>query len=148
MAKAVAEEIGAARTGFRVSPGASLGDLDEGAESTALYRFLATELNKLGLAFIDVMHWGNEELLKELRMLWDQTLILNRPGRSRNDIGTDVETGLADMESYGAMVLANPDFVHRVTVKAEMNEADKATFFWGGGCSRIYGLPFTEITPP
>lgn len=74
---------------------------------------------------------GNEELLKDLRTMWDQTLILNRPGRSRNDIGTDVETGLADMESYGAMVLANPDFVHRVTVKAEMNEADKATFFGG-----------------
>lgn len=131
--KAVAEEIGSDRTGFRVSPGATLGDLDEGTEGPALYRYLVAELNKLGLAFLDVMHWGNEELIVDLRSLWDQTLILNRPGRSRDDIGTDIVSGLADMESYGAMILANPDFIHRLKKNAPFNEADKSTFFGGGG---------------
>lgn len=132
VAAAVAQEIGAERTGFRVSPGGPLGDLDEGAEGPALYRHLAGELDKLGLAFLDVMHWGNEELLVDLRKIWRHTLILNRPGRSREQIGADVAAGLADMESYGAMTLANPDFARRVQTRAPLNQADKATFFGGG----------------
>lgn len=132
VAKAVAEEIGADRTGFRVSPGATLGDLDEGPQGPALYRYLAAELNTLGLAYLDVMHWGNDELLADLRKLWSQTLILNRPGSPRAQIGADIAAGLADMEAYGAMVLANPDFVQRLRVDAPMNEADKASFFGGG----------------
>ncbi|MDM2754080.1 alkene reductase [Citrobacter sp. Cpo221] len=136
VAKAVAEEIGAGRTGFRVSPGATLGGLNEGSEGYDLYCYLATELNKLGLAFLDVMEWGQHALLTELRQRWDQTLILNRPGRARELMGADIASGLADIEAYGAMVLANPDFVHRVTVQAPMNEADRATFF--GGDARGY----------
>lgn len=132
VATAIAEEIGADRTGFRVSPGATLGDLDEGVEGPELYRYLATELNKLGLAFLDVMHWGNDSLLADLRKIWQQTLILNRPSRPREQIGADIASGLADMEAYGAMVLANPDFVHRLQTQAPMNDADKATFFGGG----------------
>ncbi|KQV36381.1 MULTISPECIES: alkene reductase [Rhizobium/Agrobacterium group] len=133
---AVVEEIGAERTGFRVSPGGPLGDLDEGSEGPALYRYLVGELDKLGLAFLDVMHWGNEELLKDIRNLWHQTLILNRPGRPRELIGADVAAGLADIESYGSMTLANPDFARRTQTKAPLNEVDKATFF--GGSARGY----------
>lgn len=129
---AVVEEIGPERTGFRVSPGGPLGDLDEGTEGPALYRYLVSELDRLGLAFLDVMHWGNEELLSDLRKLWHQALILNRPGRSREQIGADVTAGLADMESYGSMTLANPDFAHRVHTHAPFNEPDKTTFFGGG----------------
>lgn len=131
VAIAIAEEIGADRTGFRVSPGAPLGDLNEGDEGPALYRYLVTELDKLGLAFLDVMHWGNEELLSDLRKLWHQTLILNRPGRPREQIGSDVVSGLADLEAYGALTLANPDFVQRVQTQSPMNAADKSTFFGG-----------------
>jgi len=136
VANAVVEEIGAERTGFRVSPGGLLGDLDEGAEGPALYRYLVSELDKLGLAFLDVMHWGNEELLTDLRKLWHRTLILNRPGRLRDQFGTDVAAGLADIESYGSMALANPDFVHRLRTSAPFNQADKATFY--GGNARGY----------
>ena len=142
---AVVEEIGAERTGFRVSPGGPLGDLDEGTEGPALYRYLVSELDKFGLAFLDVMHWGNEELLTDLRKLWHQTLILNRPGRTREQIGADVATGLADMESYGSMTLANPDFAHRVHTHAPFNEPDKATFF-GGGSRGFTDYPTLEAS--
>ncbi|MEB2848038.1 alkene reductase [Endobacterium cereale] len=134
--KAVVEEIGADRTGFRVSPGGTLGDLNEGTEGPALYRYLIEQLDKLGLAFLDVMHWGNEELLVDIRKLWHQTLILNRPGRPREQIGADVKTGLADIESYGAMILANPDFARRVQHDALLNEPKKELFF--GGDARGY----------
>ncbi|VWD34033.1 alkene reductase [Burkholderia contaminans] len=136
VAAAIADEIGADRTAIRVSPGNTLGGLDEGAEGPELYRHLATELDRLGLAYLHVMHQGNEALLADLRARWNGTLILNRPGRTRDAIGTDVASGLADLEAYGQMVLANPDFVTRVKTGAPMNDARRETFF--GGDARGY----------
>ncbi|MCA8252513.1 alkene reductase [Burkholderia sp. AU31624] len=136
VATAIADEIGADRTAIRVSPGNTLGGLDEGAEGPDLYRHLATELDRLGLAYLHVMHQGNEALLADLRARWSGTLILNRPGRTRDAIGTDVTSGLADLEAYGQMVLANPDFVTRVKTGAPMNDARRETFF--GGDARGY----------
>jgi len=78
-----------------------------------------------------IMHHGNEQLLRDFRKLWKQAMILNRPGRPRDQIGADVASGLADLEAYGAMVLANPDFVARLEAGAPMNKAD-STFFFGG----------------
>lgn len=130
-ASAIAEEIGADRTAIRLSPGTTLWGIDEGPEGTALYRYLVGELDKLGLAYLHVMHLGDEPLLADIRKLWKGALILNRPGRPREQIGADVATGLADLEAYGQRVLANPDFVVRLKTRAPMNEADRNTFFGG-----------------
>ncbi|WP_322091088.1 beta/alpha barrel domain-containing protein [Limnobaculum xujianqingii] len=105
--------------------------IDEGDEGPALYRYLVAELNKLGLAYLHIMEQGNETLLKEMRERWTQTLIVNRPGQPREKIGSDVQSGLAELEAYGQMVLANPDFVERLKANAPMNDADRNTFFGG-----------------
>ena len=131
VAAAIAEEIGADRTGIRLSPGATLWGIDEGPQGPDLYRYLVAELDKLGLAYVHVMHQGDEPLLADIRRLWNGTLILNRPGRAREQIGTDVASGLAELEAYGQMVLANPDFVARLKANAPMNDADHNTFFGG-----------------
>lgn len=131
VAQAVAREIGAERTAIRLSPGTSMWGIDEGTEGPELYRYLVARLDKLGLAYLHIMHQGNEPLLTDIRKLWKTTLILNRPGRPREQIGGDVASGLADLEAYGAMVLANPDFVERLKVNAPMNEAQRAFFFGG-----------------
>lgn len=131
VARAVAEEIGAERTGIRLSPGATLGGLDEGAEGPDLYRYLVRELNKLGLAFVHIMHFGNEALLADIRRLWDQALILNRPDRALENVGSDVKSGLADLEAYGQFVLSTPDFVERLKIGAAMNVPDRGSFYGG-----------------
>jgi 2,4-dienoyl-CoA reductase-like NADH-dependent reductase (Old Yellow Enzyme family) len=131
VAAAIAEEIGADRTGIRLSPGAKLGGIDEGPQGPDLYRYLVAELGKLGLAYVHVLHQGDESLLADIRRLWNGTLIVNRPGRAREQIGTDVAAGLADLEAYGQMVLANPDFVARVKTHAPMNGAERNTFYGG-----------------
>jgi N-ethylmaleimide reductase len=136
VATAIAEEIGADRTAIRLSPGLAMNGIDEGAEGPDLYRYLLSKLSKLGLAYLHVMHAGDERLLGDIRSLWKQPLILNRPGRPRDQIGADLATGLADLEAYGQMVLANPDFVARVKSGAPMNEADRASFF--GGAAKGY----------
>lgn len=85
-----------------------------------------------GLAYLHLMHQGNEALLTDIRHIWKGCLIFNRPGRSRDNVGIDVKSGLADLESYGAMTLANPDFVERLRVNAPMNEPHREEYFCGG----------------
>jgi 2,4-dienoyl-CoA reductase-like NADH-dependent reductase (Old Yellow Enzyme family) len=136
VAAAIAGEIGADRTAIRLSPGTTTWGIDEGSEGPDLYRHLVAELDKLGLAYLHIMHQGDEPLLADIRKLWHQSLILNRPGRPRDQIGADVASGLADLEAYGQMVLANPDFVVRLETNAAMNEADRDTYF--GGTARGY----------
>lgn len=137
VAQAIADEIGGDRTAIRLSPGTTLWGIDEGAEGPALYRYLVAELNKLGLAYLHVMHQGDEALLSDIRKLWTGPLMLNRPGRAREQIGADLATGLADLESYGQMVLANPDFVARLKANAPMNPADRNSFFGGADAGYI-----------
>lgn len=131
VARRIASEIGPDRTGIRLSPGATLGDLDEGPEGPGLYRHLVGELDKLGLAYLHLMHLGDDALLADLRAVWRQALIVNRPARSREAIGQDIASGLADLESYGQFVLANPDFTERLQTGAAFNTPDRATYFGG-----------------
>lgn len=143
VATAVAEEIGADRTAIRLSPGSTMWGIDEGAEGPDLYRHLVAELDSLELAYLHIMHLGNDALLADLRKLWKGALILNRPGRPREQIGLDVAAGLADLEAFGQMVLANPDFVERVKSNTPMNAARLDGFY--GGAERFYtDYPFLQ----
>ncbi|WP_372380899.1 alkene reductase [Xanthomonas sp. NCPPB 1754] len=128
---AIAEEIGADRTAIRFSPGVKLWGIDEGADTPALYQHVTATLAKLGLAYLHVMHQGDETVLAEIRNLWPGPLIINRPGRVRERIGSDLASGLADLESYGQMVLANPDFVERLKANAPLNQPDYNTYYGG-----------------
>ncbi len=136
VAAAIAAEIGADRTAIRLSPGMQLWGIDEGPEGPDLYRHLIGELDALGLAYLHIAQQGDEALLADIRKRWNGTLMLNRAGRPRDRIGTDVTNALADLESYGQLVLANPDFVARLKAGAPMNTADRSTFF--GGTAKGY----------
>jgi N-ethylmaleimide reductase len=144
VATAIAEEIGADRTAIRLSPGITMWGIDEGAEGPAAYRYLVTELDQLGLAYLHIVHAGDEGRLRDMRALWKQPLILNRPGRPRDQVGADIGSGLADLESYGQMVLANRDFVARLKTGAPMNEANRASFF-GGAAQGYTDYPALEL---
>lgn len=90
-------EIGADRTGIRLSPGFTGMGLNHGSERPDLFRYLVSELDKLGLAYIHIVHYGEDDILHDFRRIWRHALILNRPGRPREDIGKDVASGLADL---------------------------------------------------
>jgi 2,4-dienoyl-CoA reductase-like NADH-dependent reductase (Old Yellow Enzyme family) len=136
VATAVAAEIGPDRTAIRISPGMKLWGIDEGPEGPDLYRYLVGELDALALAYLHIAQQGDEALLADIRRIWKGTLMLNRAGRPRDRIGSDLADGLADLESYGQFVLANPDFVARLKAGAPMNAADRSTFF--GGTAKGY----------
>ncbi|POX50276.1 alkene reductase [Streptomyces sp. Ru71] len=136
VAAAVAAEIGADRVGFRISPGSPAGGLDEGDSGPRLYRRLVAELARLGLAYLHVLHLGDEELLREVRAAWPTALLVNRPGQPREALAADVDAGLADVVAVGARALANPDLVERLRTGAPLNEPDPATYY--GGDARGY----------
>ena len=146
VASAVAEEIGPGRTGIRISPGNTFNDIVED-DVPELYRALLDALAPLDLAYLHVLHGGDEALLAAIRRDWLGALLLNRGGASLDERVRDVEDGLADVITIGAMVLANPDLVDRVKSGAPLNEPDKSTFY--GGDERGYTddptLPTTSM---
>jgi N-ethylmaleimide reductase len=132
VAAAIADEIGADRVGIRLSPGLTTGDIDEGADPGELYRYLVPELAKLDLAYVHLIHLGDDELLRDIRSAWPNTLLVLRVDRTRENLHSDVEAGLADIVPLGRLALANPDIVARLKSGAELNEADRSTFFAAG----------------
>lgn len=129
VAAAVAEEIGAGRTGIRISPGSSLGDIVEN-DVHELYGALVSALAPLDLAYLHIAA-GDDVLLRELRGLWPNTLLLNRGGSSMEARVRDIESGLADVVTVGSRVLANPDLVARLKSGAPLNDPDRTTFYGG-----------------
>lgn len=134
VAAAIADEIGAGRTGIRVSPGSALGDIVED-DVQELYGALVSALAPLGLAYLHIAS-NDDALLRELRRLWPNTLLLNRGGVDLAARARDIETGLADVITVGSLVLANPDLVDRLKAGAPLNAPDRTTFY--GGDERGY----------
>ncbi|ASM78361.1 12-oxophytodienoate reductase [Vitreoscilla filiformis] len=132
---AVSQAIGAERTGVRISPANPYNDIDEG-ESAALYRALVPELP--ALAYLHIMEAGNRAQTLEIRRLWAGRLVLNPHADARSWPATPqvieplLRNGVVDAVCFGALFLANPDLVERLSRQAELNSADPTTFYGGG----------------
>ncbi|SFT92089.1 alkene reductase [Arthrobacter sp. ov118] len=139
VARAVADEIGAGRTGIRISPAFPLGGINEGdpADVRAQYRHLVGELATLDLAYLHVHHIGDDELLRSFRDAWPAAILVVRYGRDREQIADDIDAGLADIAPLGRFALANPDIVERLRTGAALNELDLATLYGGGAAGYI-----------
>jgi 2,4-dienoyl-CoA reductase-like NADH-dependent reductase (Old Yellow Enzyme family) len=132
VAAAVSERIGAERTGIRLSPGGSLGGLNEGPEGSDLYRHLVARLAGLDLAYLHLAHAGDDDLLRDLRRSWPNALLVNRVNRPLEALGNDIEAGLADVAVVARWALANPDFIERIRRGAPLNALDPTTLYSGG----------------
>lgn len=130
--KAVIDEIGAEKTGIRFSPQGTLNGIEEGDTNIEMYRYLIGELNKLDLAYLHIMHFGNELLLQEIRQLWTQPLVVNRAGRPLEQLTVDLDNDLADVATVGIWALANPDFIERIKKNAPLNEPEITKLYVGG----------------
>jgi N-ethylmaleimide reductase len=135
---AVTEAIGAHRVGLRLSPGNPYNDIaEDGVWDT--YPALVDAINPVGIAYLHVMETGERELTRHLRKQFGGTFILNpaTPGRftSEDELGL-VEDGTADMLSFGALFLANPDLPARLRRRGPYNTPDRATYY--GGDERGY----------
>ncbi|CND52350.1 N-ethylmaleimide reductase [Mycobacterium tuberculosis] len=135
VAEAVAAEIGAGRTGIRLAPGNPFNDMSE-PDPKPLYEHLTGRLAGLNLAYLHVVHNGDEETTSAMRAAWPHAMLVNRARTEFTSRLADFDTGLADAISVGALHIANPDLATRLRSGAELNTPDPATFY--GGDSRGY----------
>lgn len=135
VARAVADEIGPERTGFRISPNGTFNDIVE-HDVPQLYAALLAGLGPLKLAYLHTMDPHDEALLAQLRAAWPGVFMLNRGGADFATRANDVREGRADLISFATMSLANPDLVARLKAGAELNRPDPSTFY--GGDARGY----------
>lgn len=135
VAAAVADEIGADRTGIRLAPGNPFNGVEE-LDPKSQYVHLVERLSGLDLAYLHLVHTGNDEVVGALRDAWNGPLIVNRARTEFESRLADLESGLADLIAVGALHIANPDLATRLRKGAELNVPDPATFY--GGDERGY----------
>ncbi|WP_307136046.1 alkene reductase [Streptomyces aurantiacus] len=131
--KAVVAEIGAGRTGIRLSPGNPFNDIQE-PEPEPTYTALVAALEPLGLAYLHITEVGEvRELTLALRKRFSGTFILNpaTEGPTGPESLALIEDGAADLVAFGRLFLANPDLPARLRAGGPFNEADAATLYGG-----------------
>ena len=133
VARAVADAIGADRTGLRISPNNGLGDTAE-ADYAVVYRLLVAELDRLGLAYLHLVEAGDPSLTPVIRAVWSGALILNAATPDpldhprRLDLVAEHRT---DLVSFGRLFIANPDLVTRLATGAELTLPDLSKAYGG-----------------
>jgi len=133
---ATAEAVGGARTGIRLSPGASFWGATE-TDVPELYAALLAELAPLGLAYVHLEGTSTEDVLLGLRRAWPGTLVVNPslpmgPGRVDRAAADHWLGRGADLISFGRAFIANPDLVERLRQGLPLALDDEATWYQGG----------------
>ncbi|MCT6698617.1 alkene reductase [Rheinheimera sp. 4Y26] len=147
---AVADAIGAHRTGVRLSPQNPYNDMQE-ADAMMLYPALCRQL-PADLAYLHLMEAANRDMTLQLRQLWQGCLILNphqsaESGPVTPQIAAEVlQQDVADAVAFGALFLANPDLVARSRRGGPYNQPD-ANFFYGGDATGYTDYPTLQLTP-
>lgn len=133
VAKVVSEAIGPDRTAIRITPGSQFNDMIEDG-STKTYKALVDALDPLGLAYLHVAEGPDTALTSLLRERWAGTFILN-PAASDKHSGPEaldvLRAGAADMVSFAALFLANPDLPERLRREAPLNRPERSTYYGG-----------------
>jgi N-ethylmaleimide reductase len=133
VASAVVDAVGADRVGFRISPANPYNDMED-ADPAAVYLPLASALSALGIAYLHQLEApGQRELTLKLRALWPKAFMLNPATTAPtgpSELGL-IADGTADLISFGALFLANPDLPARLAKGGPFNEPDRTKAFGG-----------------
>ena len=133
VAKKIAQEIGADKTGIRLSPNMNFLGMHEDEDWKDVYRYLITELEKLSLAYVHLFYFGDDEFLVEIRSILKNTpLLLVKAGRDIQSIEKDLENGIADIFPIATMAVSNPDIVERLKNGHALTAPNPDTFYAGG----------------
>jgi len=138
--EAVAGVWGADRVGVRLSPRGDFNDMSD-SDPRATFGHAALALAPFGLAYLHIVEpvgslpAGTAPLAPRLKEAFGGPLMING-GYTRALAETALAEGQADLVSFGAPFLANPDLPLRLANEAPLNPPDPATFY--GGDARGY----------
>ena len=135
--QAVAREIGAERTGVRISPVSPANGISC-SDPQAQFDYIADELNALGVVYLHVVEGatgGPRDVTPfdygSLRRRFTNTYIANN-GYGLDLAATQLALGHADLFAFGRPFIANPDLVQRLKTGAALAQLDPATLYGGG----------------
>lgn len=147
--QAVIGEIGAARTGLRLSPVTPANDLSD-SDPQALFNHVMDELEKLHPVYVHVIEGATQGprdiapdfSFEDLRRRYSGAWMVN------NNYDLDlaekvVAEGKADLVAFGRPFISNPDLVERLKRRAPLNELDRDTLY-GGGAKGYIDYPALE----
>lgn len=137
VAAAVADEIGAGRTGIRISPVSPANGITT-SDPKAQFDYIVSELDKLGLAYLHVVEGatgGPRDVAPfdyvALRKAFRNIYIANN-GYDLEMAQIALREGRADMIAFGRPFIANPDLVARLRDGIALAKMDQATLYGGG----------------
>ena len=146
----MAAEIGAARTGIRLSPITTFSDTARDSNPQALYGRLVEVLAPLGLAFVHMIEGetGGPREPADLAQPFDYDALkkafgggwIVNNGFDRASAEAKMGAGAADAIAFGKPFIANPDLVRRLRENAPLN-ALRAELMYGGGAEGYIDYP-------
>jgi N-ethylmaleimide reductase len=139
--EAVIGVFGADRVGVRLSPHFGVDGIAD-SNPAATFGHAASALRDRGIAYLHLIEAavpglpqsppaGVAPLAARLRQMFGGPLIVNG-GYTRATGNAAIADGTADLVSFAALVIANPDLPERFRRDAPLNEPDRATFYDGG----------------
>lgn len=136
--EAVAKEIGADRTGVRLSPISPASGTVISEDEQPLFNHVVDKLDALGIAYIHVVEGatgGPRDVapfdFAALRKRFSNTYIANN-GYDLDLANRHLADGEADLIAFGRLFIANPDLVTRLETGAALNPLDPTTLYGGG----------------
>lgn len=140
---AIAGEIGAGRTGLRLSPVTPANDAGPDSDPQALYGLVVQRLAALKLAFLHVIEGATggardhapfdyEALRRTYKAAHPGGGWIVNNGYDRAMAMAALEQGRADAVAFGKAFIANPDLPERLRRDAALNLPDRKTFYGGG----------------
>jgi N-ethylmaleimide reductase len=137
VAKSVAAEVGAERTGIRISPVTPANDISD-SNPQPLFDHIVDHLNASKLVYIHVIEGatgGPRDITPfdygALRKRFKGAYIANN-GYDFELANKVLSANQADLIAFGKLFIANPDLVERLKRGSPLNAPDKATFYGGG----------------
>jgi N-ethylmaleimide reductase len=134
---AVAAEIGAGRTGIRLSPVSPANDSAE-SNPQAVFGPLVEALSQRGIAFIHFVEGatGGPRDLTGFDFAWARQAFngayIANNGYTRDMAIDAIASGSADAVAFGRAYISNPDLVQRLKANAPLVKATSSTFYAPG----------------
>jgi N-ethylmaleimide reductase len=136
---AVSEAIGKDRTAIRISPYGAFNDMAAYPETEETYKYLTSELSKLGIIYIHIVDhssMGAPEVPRNIKQIirgnFQNTVILSG-GYTADTAEKELNSGIANLVAFGRPFINNPDFVERLKNDLPLSaDLDMNTFYTPG----------------
>jgi N-ethylmaleimide reductase len=140
--QALVGEWGGERVGVRLSPTNPYNDIAD-SNPAATFSTAVGELDRLGIAYLHIVEPGSGDPIAAgempdigfFRKIWRGPLIANK-GYDLERANAVLRDGTADLVSFAALYLANPDLDERFRRGGPFNPPDRKTFY--GGAAKGY----------